>query len=109
MSGSYRVLLVSEAEQDLAEIVAWIAANDSPEHADHVLAQLLDLCGGLESHPARGHIPPELDAIGVKDFREVHFKPYRVVYQIVGRKVIVQVIADGRRSLRNLLERRFLR
>jgi len=109
VSGSYRVLLVKEAERDLTEIVAWIAANDSPGHADHVLAQLLDLCGGLESHSARGHVPSELDAIGVKDFREVHFKPYRVVYQIVGRKLVVQVVAVGRRSLRNLLERWLLR
>lgn len=109
MSGSYRVLLVKEAEQDLAEIIAWIAANDSPGHADHVLAQLLDLCDRLESHPARGHVPPELGAIGVKDYREVHFKPYRLIYQIVGRKVVIHVIVDGRRSLRNLLERRLLR
>lgn len=109
MSGSYRVLLVKEAERDLAEIVAWIAEHDSPGHADAVLAQLLDLCSRLESHPARGHVPPELDAIGVKDYREVRFKPYRVVYQIIGRQVVVQVIADGRRSLGHLLERRLLR
>ena len=109
MSGNYRVLLVKEAEQDLAEIVAWIAANDSPGHAGDVLTQLLDLCGRLESHPARGHVPPELDAIGVKDYREVHFKPYRVIYHVAGRQVVVHVIADGRRSLRNLLERRLLR
>jgi len=109
VSGTYRVLLVKDAEQDLAEIIAWIAERDSPEHADHVLAQLLDLCGRLESHPARGHVPPELDAIGVKDYREVRLKPYRVIYQVVGRQVVVHVIADGRRSLRTLLERRLVR
>jgi toxin ParE1/3/4 len=109
VSGKCRVLLVGEAEQDLAEIISWIAANDSPEHADHVLDQLLGLCARLESQPARGHVPPELDAIGVKGFREVHFKPYRVIYEIIGRRVIVHVIADGRRSLQNLLERRLLR
>ncbi len=54
-------------------------------------------------------MPPELEAIGVKDYREVHFKAYRVIYQIVGRQVVAHVIADGRRSLRRLLERRLLR
>lgn len=109
MSGSYRVLLVREAEQDLVDIVQWIAQNDSPERADSVLDELLNLCGRLESQPERGHVPLELDAIGVKDYREVHFKPYRVIYQILGRQLVVHVIADGRRSLRSLLERRLLR
>jgi toxin ParE1/3/4 len=109
VSGSYRVLLVREAERDLAEIVQWIAQNDSPARADNVLGELLDQCDRLESQPARGHVPPELDAIGVKDYREVHFKPYRLIYQILGRQDIVHVIADGRRSLRNVLERRLLR
>ena len=71
MSGNYRVLLVKEAEQDLAEIVAWIAANDSPEHADMSWRNCSICAVRLESHPARGHVPPELDAIGVKDYREV--------------------------------------
>ncbi|UCG73869.1 MAG: type II toxin-antitoxin system RelE/ParE family toxin [Chromatiales bacterium] len=109
MSGSYRVLLVKKAEQDLAEIVAWIAEHDSPGHADHVLGQLLEICSRLETQPARGRVPPELAAIGVKDYREVRFKPYRVIYQPSGRKVVVHVIADGRRSLQNLLEHRLLR
>lgn len=40
--------------------------------------------------------------------RQVHFKPYRVIYRVVGQNIVVLVIADGRRNLKALLERRLL-
>ena len=46
--------------------------------------------------------------MGVHSYRQVHFKPYRVIYRVVGQTVVVLVIADGRRNLKALLERRLL-
>ena len=40
--------------------------------------------------------------------RQVHFKPFRVIYRVVGQNIVVLVIADGRRNLKALLERRLL-
>lgn len=105
----YRVRIVEEAEEDLAAIVAHIAKHDAVERAEHVLDRLLSLCEGLEDKPMRGQVPPELDALGIKTYREVHFKPYRVIYEVTGRQVYIYVIVDGRRSLLSLLERRLLR
>jgi toxin ParE1/3/4 len=105
----YRVRIVEDAEHDLIDIVRYIAVHDSPKNADHVLDQLESLCLGLSEFPQRGHVPPELDRIGVTDYREVHFKPYRIIYQIVGRDIFVHCILDGRRDLPTLLERRLLR
>ena len=42
-------------------------------------------------------------------YREVHFKPYRIIYEIVGRKVFIHCVLDGRRAVQELLERRLLR
>jgi toxin ParE1/3/4 len=36
------------------------------------------------------------------------FKPYRVIYRIVEKRVLVYVIADGRRNMQTLLARRLL-
>ena len=105
----FRVQIVQEAEEDLAEIVRYIADSDSAEHASYVLDQLLSLCNELEQHPARGHFPPEFSGVGIKAYREVHFKPYRVIYEITERIVYVHLIIDGRRSIETLLERRLLR
>ncbi len=36
------------------------------------------------------------------------FKPYRIIYRVTEDDVYVLVIADGRRNMRALLERRLL-
>lgn len=39
---------------------------------------------------------------------EIFFKPYRIMYITRGKQVTVMLIADGRRDMRSLLERRLL-
>jgi toxin ParE1/3/4 len=63
----------------------------------------------LEKTPDRGHIPPELERIGVQEFREVFYKPYRIIYQIIGNNVYVHCILDGRRDMQDILQQRVLR
>lgn len=106
---SYHVELVSDAEADILEIYMYILQHDSAPAAQHVLTGLQEKCATLASHPERGHCPPELERIGVREFREIHFKPYRIVYQVVERKVLVHCVLDGRRDLQDLLHRRLLR
>jgi toxin ParE1/3/4 len=46
--------------------------------------------------------------MGNRSFREVHRKPFRIVYRVVAREVLVLIVADGRRDMRALLARRLL-
>lgn len=108
MSKAYRVLLTQGAEQDLEAIHDYIAEFDSPKSAGYVLDRLLATAEQLATMPERGGYPRELLALGIKDYRQVFFKPYRVVYRVFGREVIVVVIADGRRNMQSLLARRLL-
>ncbi len=101
--------IVHEAEEDLAELVDYIAQQDSVERANVVLEKLLTLCERLEQHPERGHFLPELRSLGIKIYREVHFKPYRVIYEVIGREVFILLVVDGRRSMQTILERRLIR
>ena len=105
----YHVRLTEEAELDLLDIYHYIAAHDSPQQVGHVLERLEELCAELAEFPARGHVPPELERVGVMNYREVHFKPYRVIYEIAGRDVFIHCILDGRRDIQSLLERRLTR
>jgi toxin ParE1/3/4 len=41
-----------------------------------------------------------------REYREIFFKPYRIIYRIVAERVYVTVIADGRRDMQTLLQRR---
>ena len=104
----YGVELNAAAERDLDEIVAFIAEHDLPERAIQVLDAIEATIDRLTTEPNRGTYPRELAALGIRDFREVFFKPYRIVYRVFETERIVRVflIADGRRSLQRLLERR---
>ena len=105
----YRVRLTDEAELDLVDIYRHVTDNDSVAAADYLLDELERLCSALSDLPQRGHIPPELDRVAITSYREVHFKPYRVIYEVIGREVIVHSVVDGRRDMQSLLERRLLR
>jgi toxin ParE1/3/4 len=105
----YRVRLSEEAEQDLIDIYRYIALHDCVENADYVLDQLESICSRLTDMPERGHIPLELDRIGITSHREVNFKPYRVIYEVIRQNVFVHCILDSRRDIPSLLERRLIR
>ena len=109
MSGKrYGVLLTQGAEQDLELICDHIAAFDSLANADHVLDQILEVAQRLATFPDGGSHPKELLALGIRDYRQTAFKPYRVIYRVIGEKVYISLIAAGRRDMQSLLARRLL-
>ena len=104
----YEVLLNEGAEQDLESIYDYIAEFDCKANADHVLDRLLEVVESLSAFPERGSYPKELVALGIRDYRQTAFKPYRVIYRVMAQKVYIYVIADGRRDMQSLLARRLL-
>ncbi len=105
-----QVLLTSWAEDDLVEIYNYVLQRDSVDAADKLLEDLELAFHDLKDLPNRGHALPELQRIGVSDIREVHCKTYyRLVYEVVAKKVYIYGVLDGRRSLQSLLEERLLR
>lgn len=105
---AYAVLLTAGAEQDLESIYDYIAAFDTPTSADYVLDSLLKTAESLSSLPQRGSYPQELLALGIKEYRQIFFKPYRIIYRVIDQRAYVHVIADGRRDMPSLLTRRLL-
>lgn len=105
---SFSVQLTDDAERDLEELCDYIERHDMPGRADHVLEQLEKVFDNLSAHPHRGNYPKELLEVGIREYREVFFKPYRVIYQVMENEVYVLLIADGRRDMQTLLERRLL-
>jgi toxin ParE1/3/4 len=105
----FEVRLTPDALADLEEIYGWIATHDSPAHAAHVEDRILATLSALGRLPERGAHPKELLELGIREYRETFFKPYRIIYSVVGRKVDVYLIADGRRDFQGLLTRRLLR
>jgi toxin ParE1/3/4 len=107
-SNTYSVVLTEGAEQDLESIYDYIAEFDSVRSADYVLDRLMETARRLSRFPERGNYPKELAALGIREFRQVVFKPYRVIYRVQQSRVVIYLIADGRRNMQSLLARRLL-
>ncbi|MBI4558398.1 MAG: type II toxin-antitoxin system RelE/ParE family toxin [Candidatus Hydrogenedentes bacterium] len=105
---SFRVLLTDDATRDLEEIYDYIARRDAIGTADHVLEQVQRAFASLCELPERGVYPKELLALGIREYREIFFKPYRIIYKVSNKMVYVLLIADGRRDMQALLQRRLL-
>ncbi len=105
----FEVLLSEQAERDIEDIYRYIAEHDDVKKADRVLAALEKSCRALADFPERGNAPKELQPLGIAEFREVHYKPYRVIYRIFGTQVVVYCVLDGRRDMQSLLQRRLTR
>ena len=104
----YVVLLTEGAEQDVEALYDHIAEFDSVANANHVLDRLMEVVEGLAQFPERGSYPQELVALGIKDYRQTAFKPYRVIYRVLGSRVVIYLIVDGRRDMQSVLARRLL-
>lgn len=104
----FSVLLTDDAARDLESIYDYIGLHDSRGKADHVLERIEQAFNSLSENPERGTYPRELIALGLREFRQILFKPYRIIYRVMGNKVYVLLIADGRRDMQKLLQLRLL-
>jgi toxin ParE1/3/4 len=104
----FEVLLTNGAQQDLEAIYDYIAETDSVANANRVLQALTKVASSLSTLPARGSYPKELVSLGIKEYRQMFFKPYRLIYRVMGHQVIVYLIADGRRDMQTVLANRLL-
>lgn len=108
MAGKFEVLLTEGAEQDLEAIHDYISEFDCVANANYVLDELMGVVESLSRSPERGSYPKELVGLGIKEYRQTFFKPYRAIYRITGSQVIIYLIADERRDMQSVLARRLL-
>lgn len=104
----FTVLITAGAASDLASIHRYRLEHEGAASADRLFDQLTSMIDDLARLPQRGSVPRELAGLGIQVFRQIVSAPYRVVYRISGRDVIIHLVADGRRDMAALLERRLL-
>lgn len=84
----FKVLIDPQAKQDMNELFHYVAINDGEIAANKLLDNIEKTIYKLEKLPERGHIPPELRPAGIKNYLEIHLKPYRIIYEIENKEVI---------------------
>lgn len=105
---SNRVFLTEDAAGDLEGLYEHIFGRDGPEKADYVLERIEAAFENLTEYPNRGAWPNELLNLGIREYREVFFKPYRIIYRVIDENVYVVLNVDGRRDMQSLLQRRLV-
>ena len=109
MTKRFEVYLLDIAEKDIDGIYIYVKHHDSGEKAEKLSRNIEQVILSLHTSPLRGHYPPELERIGIHEYREVFFKPYRIIYEVAGESVFIHGVLDGRRDLRDILQQRLLR
>ena len=105
----YQVELTAGAEIDLEELVLSALERAGEKHAQAVLKELEDAIESLALHPLRRAVPPQLQALGILEFRQMLVETYRLLFRVQDRRVLIVLIAHQKRDFRSLLERRLLR
>ena len=105
----YKVLIDPKAKHDLKDIFIYVAVNDNLISANKLLDAIRGACYNLEKFPERGHIPVELLSTGINRYLEIHFKQYRIIYEIDQNTVYIHFVLDGRRNIQDILSDRLLR
>ena len=85
----FEVFLTENAARDLEEIHGYIATHDAPAKAEYVLDRIEEVIESLATFPERGAFPREFHALGIREYRETRFKPYRVIYRIMGKRIYI--------------------
>jgi len=107
MNESFQVKFTEWAELDLDNIITYIAENDDIQKAIQIYLKIKEKIFYLSEFPDRGRVVPELKRINIKDYVEIIYKPYRIIYFINNRTVYIVGILDGRRDLESTLYQRY--
>ncbi len=102
MANHFKVIWSKTAEIDLDCIIEFIA-EDSVQNALSILSKIKTKTSVLASFPNRGRIVSELKEYNILQYREIFFKPWRIIYKIVDNKVYVVSLVDGRRNVEDVL------
>jgi toxin ParE1/3/4 len=104
----YSVKLTKTAVRDLDSLFEYIESRDGSQRAHEVVSQIERRINALATTPERGARPKEFRELGAHAYREILYKPYRILYQITEKTVYVFLIADGRRDMQTVLLHRLL-
>ncbi|MEW6247106.1 MAG: type II toxin-antitoxin system RelE/ParE family toxin [Nitrospirota bacterium] len=101
-TGKDAVRLLSIAEQDLLDIVTFVAA-DNPPPAVALADRIENDLHRLARHPYLGKIPND-ERLAALGYRVLVIENYLVFYKIKGKTLLVHRILHGTRDLPSLLE-----
>ena len=97
----YQIRLLRIAEDDLSEIISFIAA-DNPTAAESIADKIEKNINLLSENPKLGRIPRDED-IRSFGYRYLVVQNYIIFYTVEGKTILIHRILHGARNYRTLL------
>jgi toxin ParE1/3/4 len=104
----FDVFLSEGAERDLKEMYNYKLRSQSLASAANMIEMVNKKIASLEQFPLRGSIPNDVVGFKILDIRQIIYNNYRIIYRVRNNQVFIIIIADGRRDMQAILERRLL-
>ncbi|MDX8125763.1 type II toxin-antitoxin system RelE/ParE family toxin [Methylomonas sp. OY6] len=105
---SVPVRLTEPALADLLAINDYFLVGVSDKVAAKIIDALETAVNSLADLNERGTVPKELLGLGIRQYRQIIVKPYRIIYQRMPEQVVVHAILDGRSDMQTLLTQRLI-
>lgn len=103
----YHIKWTKSAELDLELIIEYIKI-DGIDRAKKIFYEIKDKCKKLNTLPNRHKIVPELQQIGITDYKETIHKRWRIIYKVEDTSVYILSVVDSSRNLEDILFQRLL-
>ena len=105
---SFIVVWAKNAANDLEAIVSYISETNLNE-AFEIYSEIKDAASELNHFPTRGRFVPELEKYGIKIYREIIVKVWRILFRIEKNTVYIITVFDSRRNFEDILLERLLK
>jgi len=107
MNQIYEIIWARVAENDLKDIIDYIAIN-SPANALKIFKKIKNEASSFYIMPERCRIVSGLKEQGVMQYRELIISPWRIMFRVTEVKVYVLSVLDSRRNIEDILLKRFV-
>jgi len=104
----YNVYWTDDAIDDLTSIIEYIFKQNQT-NAKAMYFAIKEQCRNLEQLPFRARVVPELETLGMMQYREIIYKRWRIIYSVESNKVYILLIIDSRQDIQDQLVQRILK
>jgi len=105
---TYKVFWTEDAISDFDSIITHIY-TENKTNAKAMYISIKEQCSTLEYFPFRTRVVPELESLGIMQYRELIFKRWRIVYSVDNNMVNLLLIMDSRQDIQDQLVQRILK
>ena len=105
---TYKVYWTEDAISDFNSIITHIF-TENKTNAKSMFLAIKERCSTLEHFPFRTRVVPELESLGIIQYRELIFKRWRIIYSVDNDTVNLLLIIDSRQDIEAQLIQRIIK